>query len=190
MLAFLAYGQMRASRKQAEAADAQVGLIRAEAEHERRHRDQEDARRVREQAERDRAVRDQIAALASITDATRDAARAQLQPIVFAHQHGAAVHGPNDDLDLGEGEVAFLYYLSNEGTGPALNIRHGVEIGGTDYPFGGGMEYRTARPGEFLPPLDEGATQPVPSRFLSVVVPEHQLPERWRSLTRTYWASF
>jgi hypothetical protein len=164
--------------------------MRANADEERRHRDAEAARRAEEQADRDRAVRDQLVALSRITDATRDAARAQLQPIVFAHAHGAARRGPNDELDLSEGRVAFPYYLSNEGTGPALNIKHGVEVGGIDYPFGGGMEFRTARAGEFLPPLDEGTTQPVPSRSLTVDVADHELPEGWRTLTHSYWARY
>ncbi len=194
VLALLAYFQMRASREQAEATSKQVQLMAAEAESERHHREAEDARREAEQSARDRAVRDQIAAVAGIASATReasrDAARAQLQPIVFAHAHGAAVQGPNDELDIGEGEIAFLYYLSNEGTGPALNIKHGVECGGIDYAFGGGMEFRTARAGEFLPPLDTDTTQPVPSRFLPVIVAESALPVRWQTMIRTYWARY
>lgn len=62
-------------------------------------------------------MREQIAGLSSITEATRDAARGQLQPIVFGHQWGGAIRGPNEQHELGDGEVAFPYYLSNEGTG-------------------------------------------------------------------------
>ena len=190
VLTWLAYRQMRATRQQAVAAEAQVEVMRTDAAAEREHRQTQDARREQEDVRRDQAVRDQIAALAKITEATRDAARAQVQPIVFANAHGPARRGPNDDLDLGEGEVAFPYYLTNEGPGVALNVKHGVRIEGVEHSFGGGMEFRTARPGEFLPPLDDGATQPVPSRFLTVVVPEHDLPDGWRASGRTYWARY
>jgi hypothetical protein len=194
VLALLAYKQMRAGRDQADAAQRQVGQMAKDAESERQYRESEDRRRDAEQERRDQVIRDQIAAVAGIAPATReasrDAARAQLQPIVFAHAHGPAVQGPNDELDLGEDDVAFLYYLSNEGIGPALNIAHGVECGGVDHAFGGGMEFRTARAGEFLPPLGESATQPVPSQFLRVVVAETELPATWRTLVRTYWVRF
>lgn len=194
LLALLAYWQVRASRAQVEASEREVRLMAAEAETERVHRREDEARRASEQSARDRAIRDQIEAVAEISAATReasrDAARAQLQPIVFAHGHGGAISGPNDELDLDVGEIAFLYYLSNEGTGPALNIEHGVECGGVDHEFGGGMQFRTARAGEFLPPLDQATRQPVPSQFLSVVIAERELPARWRSSGRTYWARF
>jgi hypothetical protein len=181
---------MRATRQQAEAAEAQVDVMRTDAAAQREHRQAQDALREQEDIRRDQAVRDQIAALANITEGTRDAARAEVQPIVFANAHGPGRRGPNDDLDLGEGEIAFAYYLTNEGPGVALNVKHGVKVGGVEYRFGGGMEFRTARPGEVLPPLDDGATEPVPSRFLTVVVPEHELPDDWRTLGRTYWTRF
>jgi hypothetical protein len=66
---------------------------------------------------------------------------------VFANAHGAAIRGPNDDNDIGEREIAFGYGLTNEGTGVALNVRHGVEIGGIEHAFGDGMEFRAVRPG-------------------------------------------
>ena len=155
-----------------------------------KHREKEASQRARELAARDRAVRDQLHALANITEATRDAARAQVQPVIFTHAHGAPIRGPNEDHDLAEDEVAFEYYLSNEGTGPALNIKHGVEVAGVDYPFAGGMEFRAARPGEFLPGLDPGATQPIPSRFIRVVLRVEALSVGWERIARTYWARF
>lgn len=181
---------MRASRQQAKAAGEQVALMRADAKEEREHRDAEDSRREEEQATRDQAVRDQLDALASITEATRDAARAQLQPIVFAHATtGAWVSGPDDQLDLSEGDIAFPYYLSNEGTGLAMNIRHGVEVGGVSYEFGEGMEIRALRPGESAPPVDYG-TKVLVVRPFTVVRQEQTLPSAWRELARTYWAKF
>lgn len=125
---------------------AQVQLMSGDAQEARARQAVEDARREREQVARDSAVRGQIEAVASVTTATRDAARAHLQPVVFAHAIGSHIRGPDDDLDLNEGMVAFPYYLSNEGTGLALNIRHGVEIAGSDFEFGDGMESRVLRP--------------------------------------------
>ena len=49
------------------------------------------------------------------------AARAPLQPVVFAHAHGAPVSGPDDEFDIGEDLVAVPFYLTNEGTGLALD---------------------------------------------------------------------
>jgi hypothetical protein len=134
-------------------------------------------------------VREQIAASVEQNNAVREAARAQVQPIVFANAFGAAIRGVRAEFDAGEGDVTFPYHLSNEGTGVALNVRHGVEIDGADYAFGAGMEFRAVRPGESLPPLGEGANRQL-SQNLSVVVPEHSLPANWSTLSRTYWARF
>jgi hypothetical protein len=41
-------------------------------------------------------------ALGTLAWATRNAARAQLQPVVFAHARGAPVSGPDDEFDVGE----------------------------------------------------------------------------------------
>jgi hypothetical protein len=188
-LAWYASQQTRAVRDQADAAAKQVGLRAEEAETERARRLEEDRRRVQEQSARDQAVQQQLDALERITDATRDAARAQLQPLVLSHAHGAFARGPREP-DLGEGQISFDYYVSNEGTGPALNIEHGVEVAGHDFAFGDGMQFRTAGAGEFLPPLDADAAQPIPSRFLRVVVNEGELPVGWNTLPRTYWARF
>jgi hypothetical protein len=48
-------------------------------------------------------LREQLAAVAEIAGATREAARAQLQPIVFAHAQGSWIRGPKDEIDLAEG---------------------------------------------------------------------------------------
>ncbi|MDQ6804053.1 MAG: hypothetical protein M3065_03590 [Actinomycetota bacterium] len=45
-------------------------------------------------------------------------------------------------LHLAEGEVGFTYRLTNERGGIALYIRHGVELAGSEFAFGGGMETR------------------------------------------------
>lgn len=44
----------------------------------------------------------QTRALGTLARATRNAARAQLQPVVFAHARGAPVSGPDDEFDIGE----------------------------------------------------------------------------------------
>lgn len=190
VLLFLAYRQMRSMKDQADAMSEQVRLMRAEAEEGRTRRAEEDSRRGAEQTARDVAIRGQIEAVAGIATATRDAARAHLQPVVFAHALGASLRGPNDDLDLAEGIVAFPYYLSNEGTGLAMNIRHGIEIASRRFEFGSGLEIRVLRPGEDLPPRDHSSGQLVHRRPLIVAQPEDALPPGWAGAARTYWARF
>lgn len=177
-LGVFAARQTKAVTQQAEAAQRQVQLMQAE-----------ERQRAADQALRDQSLRDQIKALSKITDATTDAARSQLQPLVLANAHGPAYRGPHHP-HLEAGQIMFEYYLTNEGTGPALNIRHGVEIAGVEYEFGGGMQFRTAKAGEFLPPLGPDASQPVPTTFLSVVLDERVLQTGWDTIARTYWARF
>ncbi len=68
--------------------------------------------------------------------------------------------------------MLFRYFLSNEGLGPALNVEHGVSIGDREFPFGGdpGMQFTTIRAHEFLPALDHGAVDPIPSRCISLPI--------------------
>jgi hypothetical protein len=194
VLSYLAFRQMRASREQANANRQQVDLMVLEAERERRAREADEAQRTMDQASRDDAVRAQLAAVAGIARATReasrDAARAQLQPIVFAHAQGAWVRGPNDDLDLAEGMVTFQYHLANEGSGIALNIRSGVGIGDVDYEFGDGLQVRVLRPGETIPPIEPGTGKLLHLRTFHVAKEEHSLPVGWQTIPRTYWARF
>ncbi|MGI8557878.1 MAG: hypothetical protein ACR2ND_06165 [Solirubrobacteraceae bacterium] len=148
---------------------------------------------VREQidasVEQGRAVRDQVDAAVEQGRAIREAARAQLQPIVFAHAIPVVV-GPNDEYSIGEDDVAFAYFLQNEGTGIALNVRHGVEIGGIDYEYGGGMQVRVLRPGESLPLRDAASGQLIWRVSLAVVRRRDELPDGWHTEPRHYWASF
>ena len=167
VLASVAVAQMRHSGRQTAALEGQVQVVREAAEKELD------------------ALREQIAASIAQGQAVREAARAQLQPIVFAHAYGGALRGPDEGADLGPGEVAFRYRLANEGTGVALNIRHGVEVGGVEREFGEGMEMRSLRPGEEVPPPGR-----VTALAFSVVVPEAELPSHWASQSRTYWACF
>lgn len=154
-------------------------------------RDQVDVMR-RAAADEAKTVREQIDASIAQGTAIRDAARAQLQPIVFATATQAWVRGPDDPLQLGlgAGQVAFPYYLANEGSGIALNIRHGVEVDGNDEAFGEGMEFRVLRPGESQPILDPASGKLLQIRPLAVVKAEHELGTGWEKRPRRYWARF
>lgn len=179
VLLYLAYRQMKATGVQALATTEQVALIRREAEDGRSR-----------QADKDQVVRQQIAAVAGIATETRRAARAQLQPIVFAHALASHALGPDDNLDISEGQIAFPYYLANEGTGIALNIRHGVEIDGIEYPFGEGLLMRVLRPGEEVPLRDPITAKLVQLRPFATVMNKSELPPGWPNVARVYWTRF
>jgi hypothetical protein len=159
------------ARAQMKAAQAQVAIMRKAA------------------ASENATVREQIAASIAQGEAIREAARAQLQPIVFGHAV-PIVLGPNDEYSISAEDVAFAYYIQNEGTGIALNIRHGVEIAGVDYEYGDGKQVRALRPGEALPPRDPIAGTLIWRVALSVVRPRRDLPKRWDTESRNYWANF
>jgi hypothetical protein len=78
---------------------------------------------------------------------------------VFAHSWAS---GPKvgDGNDAVPDEMAVPYYLSNEGTGPAFDIEHGVEIAGKLHTFEG-RQYRTMRAGEQVPQLYDSIGFPV-----------------------------
>jgi hypothetical protein len=63
-------------------------------------------------------VKAQVSASLAANAAIREAARAQLQPLVFGR-----LQPPNEAAD-------FTYRISNQGTGPALDIEHGIIIDG------------------------------------------------------------
>jgi hypothetical protein len=167
ILAFVAVAQIRESRRQTDAMRDQVTAITDVA-------DKELA-----------AMREDVQASIEQGRAVREAARAQNQPIVFAYTFGGGVNGPNEGADLGPGEVGFRYTLVNEGTGVALNIRHGVELFGMVRAHGDGMEVRSMRPGEKLPVIGRNSG----SAFM-VVFREEELPTGWPKEARAYWASF
>jgi hypothetical protein len=167
VLAFLA-------RKQMTAAQDQVTIMR------------------KASADEAKTVREQIDASIEQGTAIREAARAQLQPMVFAHPTQVWLRGPDDalKLDLQAGQVAFPYYLANEGTGIALNIRHGVELDGDDEEFGEGSELRVLRPSETVPIRDPTSGQLLQIRPLAIVKAEHELRSEWEKRTRRYWVRF
>jgi hypothetical protein len=167
ILACVAVAQIRESRRQTGAMEDQVTAIKDVAEKELA------------------AMREDIQASIEQGRAVREAARAQNQPIVFAHTYGGAIKGPDEGADLGPGEVGFRYRLVNEGTGVALNIRHGVELYGIEREHGGGMEVRSMRPAEKLPPAGRAT-----ALAFTVVFREEELPTSWPNEARAYWASF
>jgi len=92
---------------------------------------------------------------------------------------------------LNPGQVGFGYKLANEGTGLAINIRHGIEIAGERFEYGGGMQWRALAPGERQPAddfLDQGNWIRITP--LAVVVDERELQENWAVQLRHYWAEF
>jgi hypothetical protein len=110
--------------------------------------------------------------------ATKDASRAQLRPLVYAHEKRGVRYGPIKADAYGKDEVgvvaSFSYYLSNEGLGPALNIEHGVEVGERQHLLGNGeagFQYRTCQAGEFLPPLPPNSTHRVPAQGILLEIP-------------------
>lgn len=89
--------------------------------------------------------------------AQADAVKRQWQPRVFVHGWSAPYDNGNADPE----EMAVPYYLSNEGTGPAFNVEHGVEVGGERYTVGGGHLYRMLQAGEEVPPMRDAIGLPV-----------------------------
>ncbi len=163
ILALVALAQIRESRRQTDAMKDQVTAIRDVAEKELA------------------AMRESVQASIEQGRAVREAARAQNQPIVFAYVYGAGIKGPDEGADLGPGEVGFRYTLINEGTGVALNIRHGVELCGMVREHGDGMEVRSMRPGEKLPVVGGVIDSP-----FMVVFREDELPAGWPKEARAY----
>lgn len=168
VLAFLAWRQMGKL-------DAQVKAAR----------DQVDAMQETSAAEL-LAVRDQVEASIEQNRAVREAARAQLQPVVLAHAT-QIVEGPDEEYSIREEQLAIAYYVANEGSGIALNIRHGVKIEGTD------IRVRR-RPSDQGPRSGRVTTHPGPG----VVPADLARPDVRREAARgaslmgsvSYWASF
>jgi hypothetical protein len=113
------------------------------------------------------AAQEQSRSALEIPREAREAAQRQWQPRVFMH----AWHGPErgDGTNAAPYEMAVRFYLSNEGTGPAFNVKPWVEIGGQPHTWED-RQYRTMRVDEFCPALAPGPTQPVPQSFLTIGV--------------------
>lgn len=123
------------------------------------------------------------AALA-IARETREAAERQWQPRVFVHAWGDPVHGDGDNA--APDEIAVPYRLKNEGTGPAFNVEHGVEVAGELHTWGD-RQYRSIAAGEELPPMLDTIGQPVSLTPLAVGV---KLAEWNDGEGLVYWSRF
>jgi len=128
-------------------------------------------------------AKEQARAAQRVAEETREAAERQWQPRVFVHGHGPPAKG--DGNNVAPGEMAVGYYLSNEGTGPAFNVEHGIEVDGSPYTFND-WQWRSMRAGEFIPALAPGAAQPVPTTAIVVGVPE----AGWNPKTLVFWSRF
>jgi hypothetical protein len=126
----------------------------------------------------------QIRAGRAQTREFREAAERQWQPRVFVH----GWHGPKrGDGDLAApDEMAVPYYLSNEGVGPAFNVEHGITVNGTAHTWND-WQWPNMRAGDFIPALNVGATQPVPSSAIVVAV---KMSEWGDGQDLVYWARF
>jgi hypothetical protein len=120
---------------------------------------QAQAKEARKQSDAALAIaQEQAAAALTVARETREAAERQWQPRVFAHAWRGPV--PGDGNDAAPDEMAVRYYLSNEGTGPAFNVEHGVEVAGRLHTWEG-RQWRTMRAGEAIPPMFDTIGQPV-----------------------------
>lgn len=64
---------------------------------------------------------------------TREAAERQWQPRVFAHPWFWKIPGDREGIEGGaviDGTLHAAYYLINQGSGPAFNVEHGIDVGG------------------------------------------------------------
>jgi len=174
-LAVVALKQISFAREQMTKLDDQVIAAR----------DQVDAMRETSAAELS-AVREQIEASVEQNRAVREAARAQLQPIVMAHAT-QIVDGPNNEYSIREDQIAVAYFLANEGSGIALNIRHGIKIDGERFEYGDGLQTRVLVSGESQPLRDESG-QLIWRVPMFVVRPREALWGGERDVS--YWASF
>ncbi len=108
-LAVVAFIQMRKldwqARSQAASTSDQIAAMR----------EQVDVLRETSAAER-AVVERQVEAAVEQGRSIRDAARAELQPVVFAHALPVK-YGPDDDYSIAEGQIAFAYFIANEGLG-------------------------------------------------------------------------
>lgn len=129
-------------------------------------------------------AQEQAAASIEVARETRAAAERQWQPRVIAHAWHGPVRGTGDDAALDE--MAVRYYLSNEGTGPAFNVEHGVEVAGELHTWED-RQWRSIRAGEFIPQLDIDSTQPVPS---SAIVAGVKLSAWHDGEGLIYWTRF
>jgi hypothetical protein len=124
----------------------------------------------------------QIRAGRAQTKELREAAERQWQPRVFAHGWGLEFKITIPVDNPGEGVAG--YYLSNEGTGPAFNVEHGVEVAGRRYTPGAGLLERMVRAGQEIPPMLDAVGLPVSLTPIQVAIGQEK-PE-----SIVYWTRF
>jgi hypothetical protein len=127
-------------------------------------------------------IKEQADAALALARETREAAERQWQPRVFAHAWHGPVRGDGDNA--APDEMAVRYYLSNEGTGPAFNVEHGIDVAGTPHTWEN-RQWRTMRAGEAIPPIPDPIRQPVPDSPLVIGV---RLTDWDEDIT--YWTRF
>jgi hypothetical protein len=128
-----------------------------------------------------RAGRAQSEAALDIARETREAAQRQWQPRVIAQGWKSPVPGTGDDAP--PGEIAVSYYLSNDGTGPAFNVEHGVEIAGKLHRWEAGL-YPTMRAGDQYPPMFDSLGHPTSLTPLTIGVKQSEWSDEFAHWTR------
>ena len=136
-----------------------------------------------------RQSRKQVEASIEQSETWREITKAALRPAVFPEIHTGWIRGPNDDFDLGRREMALLYFLTNKGTGLALNIQHGVNIGDVVIASGYGARIDALQPGASAPAARDGAVRQ-PYELLMISVHEEEVPRHWARLPVTYWVKY
>jgi hypothetical protein len=150
--------QMRHIREQADGAEKQAEAAARPGHALMREASDEDAKRRYIDQKNERANEQRVARRRRADTRAGHAARAQLQPVVFADAHGAPVSIDDDEFDIGQDLVAVPFYLTNERTGLALEIDSGIALGAVEYAFGGGMR-SASRPGVSIPTAGPDATR-------------------------------
>jgi type II secretory pathway pseudopilin PulG len=129
-------------------------------------------------------TREQAEAALALARETRQAAERQWQPRVFAHAWKGPVKGDGDNA--APDEIAVRYFLQNEGTGPAFNVEHGVEVAGKLHTWND-WQYRSMRAGEAIPLMFDPGGFPVSKSPIVVGVKEAEWNDGAGLL---YWTRF
>jgi hypothetical protein len=126
--------------------------------------------------------RQQTEATLEIATETRQAAERQWQPRVVPNAWNGPIPGTGDDA--APDEVGVRYYLSNDGTRPAFNVEHGVEVVAKLHTSAAGI-YATVRTGEQILPMFDSIGQPVSLTPLTVGVKRDEWDDDF-----VYWTRF
>lgn len=167
---------------QAKQMKAQVVAIRETAE------SQIDA--VRQTAEEQLAlVRAQVDASIEQTNTLRELAIVQVRPAVVARPVSGWIFGPNAVFGLRPRQAILPYYLTNEGTGIALNVTHGAHVARGINAMGLGPRVFGIRPGESFPPA-RNERRRKPSELLYVSLYADEIPRNLRTWPVEFWLDY